>query len=93
MNRVEFRYVIEITFRSGRPELAAGIANGIADKYILDQMDAKKIPGHATGGALWLQDRIRELRNQASAAERAVVEFKTRNNIISTGGGEKGGRS
>ena len=90
VNRVGFSYVIEIAFRSGRPELAAGIANGIADEYILDQMDAKY---QATQRASsWLQDRIRELRDQASAAERAVVEFKTRNNIISTGGGEKGGR-
>ena len=40
----------------------------------------------------WLQDRIRELRDQASAAERAVVQFKTQNNIVTTGGGEKGGR-
>ena len=33
----------------------------------------------------WLQDRIRELRDQASAAERAVVKFKTKNNIVTTG--------
>ena len=62
----------------------------IADEYILDQMDAKY---QATQRASsWLQDRIRELRDQASAAERAVVKFKTQNNIVTTGGGEKGGR-
>ena len=34
----------------------------------------------------WLQDRLNELRAQASAAERAVVEYKTKNNIVDTGG-------
>ena len=90
VNRVGFSYVLEIAFRSGQPELAAQIANGIADAYILDQMDAKY---QATQRASsWLQDRIRELRDQASAAERAVVKFKTQNNIVTTGGAEKGGR-
>jgi len=90
VNRVGFSYVIEIAFRSGQPELAALIANAIADEYILDQMDAKY---QATQRASsWLQDRIRELRDQASAAEREVVAFKAQNNIVTTGGGEKGGR-
>ena len=90
MKRVGFSYVIEIAFRSTNPGLAARIANGIADAYILDQMEAKY---QATQRASsWLQDRIRELRDQSSAAERAVVKFKTQNNIVTTGGGEKGGR-
>ena len=32
-----------------------------------------------------VQDRIKELRDQVSAAERAVVDFKTKNEIVSTG--------
>ena len=90
VKRVGFSYVIEIAFGSTNPDLAARIANGIADAYILDQMEAKY---QATQRASsWLQDRIRELRDQSSAAERAVVQFKTQNNIVTTGGGEKGGR-
>ena len=90
VKRVGFSYVIEIAFRSTNPDLAARIANGIADAYILDQMEAKY---QATQRASsWLQDRIRELRDQSSAAERAVIQFKTQNNIVTTGGGEKGGR-
>ena len=37
----------------------------------------------------WLQERLRELREQASTAQRAVVEFKATNNIVSTGGSDK----
>ena len=90
VKRVGFSYVIEIAFGSTNPGLAARIANGIADAYILDQMEAKY---QATQRASsWLQDRIRELRDQSSAAERAVIKFKTQNNIVTTGGVEKGGR-
>ena len=90
VKRVGFTYVIQIGFQSTNPDLATRIANGVADAYILDQMEAKY---QATQRASsWLQDRIRELREQASAAERAVVKFKTQNNIVTTGGGEKGGR-
>ncbi len=60
------------------------MANAVADAYIVDQLEAKY---QATRRAsAWLQNRIRELRDQASAAERAVVEFKTKNNIVTTGG-------
>ena len=84
IKRVGLSYVIEIAFRSLQPERAAQIANAVADAYIVDQLEAKY---QATKRAsVWLQDRIRELRDQASAAERAVVEFKTKNNIVTTGG-------
>ena len=36
--------------------------------------------------ATWLQDRLKELRAQASDAERAVVDYKANNNIVDTGG-------
>ena len=89
IKRVGLSYVIDIGFRASRPERAAQLANAVADAYILDQMDSKF---QATRRASsWLQERIRELRDQASAAERAVVDFKTKNNIITTGQ-EKGGR-
>src|SRR5664280_1451786 len=87
VKRVGLSYVIQINFRSYDPEHAAQIANAIADAYIVDQLEAKY---QATRRAsVWLQDRIKELREQVSTAERAVVEFKTKNNIVSTGGADK----
>ena len=83
VKRVGLSYVIQIGFRSYDPEHAAQIANAVADAYIVDQLEAKY---QATRRAsVWLQDRIKELRDQVSDAERAVVEFKTKNNIVSTG--------
>jgi succinoglycan biosynthesis transport protein ExoP len=87
VKRVGLSYVIQIGFRSYDPEHAAQIANAVADAYIVDQLEAKY---QATKRAsVWLQDRIKELRDQVSIAERAVVEFKTKNDIVSTGGNEK----
>ena len=76
--------VIEITFQSIDPDRAAQIANAVADGFIVDQLEAKYQA--IQGATAWLQDRLNELRGQASAAERAVVEYKTKNNIVDTGG-------
>jgi succinoglycan biosynthesis transport protein ExoP len=83
--RVGRTYVLDIGFTSVNPESAAKIANAIADAYIVDQLDSKY---QATRRAsVWLQDRIKELRQQASDADRAVLDYKEKNNIISLGGG------
>ncbi|TQF35679.1 exopolysaccharide biosynthesis protein [Bradyrhizobium sp. UNPF46] len=85
IKRLGLTYVMEIGFTSKDPQKAARIANAIADAYIVDQLEAKY---QATRRAsVWLQDRIKELRTQASAAQKAVVDFKTANNIIATGKG------
>ncbi len=87
IKRIGLTYVIQISFRSYNPERAAEIANAVADAYIVDQLEAKY---QATRRAsAWLQDRIKELRDQVASAERAVVEFKTKYNIVSTGGVDK----
>jgi len=84
IKRLGLTYVMEIGFTSIDPQKAARIANAIADAYIVDQLEAKY---QATRRAsVWLQDRIKELRTQASVAQRAVVDFKQSNNIVDTGG-------
>jgi len=84
IKRVGLTYVMDINFTSVDAEKAARVANGIADAYITDQLEAKY---QATRRAsIWLQDRIKELRTQATAAQGAVVAFKQKNNIVDTGG-------
>jgi len=83
VNRLGITYAMEVSFRSLDPEKSARIANAIVDAYISDQMEAKY---DATRRAsVWLQNRIAELRNQASTAEKAVVDFKDKNHILNTG--------
>jgi succinoglycan biosynthesis transport protein ExoP len=89
IKRVSGTYVFEIGFTSLDPARAAAIANATAKAYIEDQLEAKY---QATKTAsVWLQDRIRELRQQASDADRAVFEYKQQNKIISVGRGAPGG--
>ena len=84
VTRVGMTTVIDIDFKSINPDHAAQIANAIAEGYIADQLDAKyQAMRNAT---TWLEDRLNELRGQASAAERAVVDYKAKNNIVETGG-------
>ena len=76
-------YVIEIGFQSTDPDRAAQIANAVADQFIVDQTEARYQT--IRGATVWLQDRLNELQGQSAAAERAVVDYKTKNNIIETG--------
>jgi succinoglycan biosynthesis transport protein ExoP len=84
IKRVGLTYVINIDYESLRPERAAQIANAVADAYVTDTLEAKY--QSTKRAAIWLQDRLKELRAQATAADRAVVEFKAKNNIVDTGG-------
>jgi succinoglycan biosynthesis transport protein ExoP len=86
VKRVGLTYVIQIDFKSYDAERAAQIANAVADAYVDDQLEAKY---QATKRAsAWLQDRIKELRDQVATAEQAVVDFTTKNNIVNTGGSD-----
>jgi polysaccharide biosynthesis transport protein len=84
VSRVGMTYAIEIGFKSIDPDRAAEIANAVADGFIVDQLEAKYQA--LRQAAAWLQSRLNELRGQASAAERTVVEYKAKNNIVDTGG-------
>jgi polysaccharide biosynthesis transport protein len=87
--RVDRTYVLDVGFTSLNGGRAAAIANAIADAYIVDQLDAKY---QATKRAsVWLQDRIKELRKQATDADRAVLDYKEKNQIVSVGGNSPGG--
>lgn len=85
VQRIGTSYVIGLDYKAPDPALAAEIANQVAEAYIVDQLEAKY---QATRRAsVWLQDRIAELRDQALAADRAVQDFKAKNNIIDTSRG------
>ncbi|WP_210189211.1 polysaccharide biosynthesis tyrosine autokinase [Bradyrhizobium erythrophlei] len=82
--RVGVTYVIEISYRSALPERAAQVANAVAEAYINDQLDAKYQSARRAGD--WLSTRIQELKQQAISADRSIVDFKSKNNIVDAGG-------
>src|SRR6516162_2805534 len=82
--RAGLTYIISVGFRTQDAQQAAKIANAVADAYIADQLEAKYQAALRAG--TWMQDRIKELRVQATNAERAVEDFKTKNNIVAASG-------
>ena len=84
IRRLGLSYVIEISYQSLSPDRAAQIANAVAEAYIVDSLESKYQASRRA--AVWLQDRMKELRAQASAAERAVADYKAKNNIVDAGG-------
>lgn len=84
VERVGLTYIIGISFTSLNPDRAAQVANAVADAYIDDQLESKYQAARRAGN--WLQQRLTELREQASTAQRAVVDFKNKNNMIDAGG-------
>jgi polysaccharide biosynthesis transport protein len=84
IRRLGLSYVIEISYQSLSPDRAAQIANAVAEAYIVDSLESKYQASRRA--AVWLQDRMKELRAQASTAERAVADYKAKNNIVDAGG-------
>jgi capsular exopolysaccharide synthesis family protein len=62
--------VIEIAFTATDPYAAAGIVNGIAEQYIVDQLEAKLEKTRAATD--WLTTRVEELRQKVQDSEDKV---------------------
>jgi succinoglycan biosynthesis transport protein ExoP len=84
IKRLGAAWIIEVSYEASDPERAAQLANAFADAYIEDQLDAKYQTTRQA--SVWLEGRVKELREQTLATQRAVVEFKAKNNIVDTGG-------
>ncbi len=81
---IENSRVIAIDFSSTNPQVAADVANAIADEYLSRQSAAKR--DTSADAAQWLSDQIVDLRSKVQNAEAAVEDFRSRNNLFDTGG-------
>ncbi|MBV8428701.1 MAG: AAA family ATPase [Hyphomicrobiales bacterium] len=80
VRRIGLTYAIAIDFESLNPDRAAEVANAVANAYVDDVLQAKYDTTRRAVG--WLQDRLKELREQSLSADRAVVDFKAKNKIV-----------
>jgi Mrp family chromosome partitioning ATPase len=78
--QVEKSRVIAIEFESQDPELAARVANAIADAYLVLQRSAKQEQTRAAG--VWLAGEIENLRNKTSEAEARVEAYRAKTNLF-----------
>ncbi len=83
--REDVANVINVTFASEDPNKAASIANAVADTYIAATLETKCKSTKMV--SQWLQDRLMELKVQATDADRALQSYKIANNLVNTGKG------
>jgi len=77
---VEKSRVIVIDFLSENPQLAARVANAIADAYLERQQAAKQDQAHSAGA--WLSGEIDTLRKHVADAEAKVEAFRAKSNLL-----------
>jgi polysaccharide biosynthesis transport protein len=72
--------VIVIDFLSQDPQLAANVANAIADEYLVRQRQAKQ--DQARVAAQWLSGQIESMQKQVADAEAKVAAFRANSNLL-----------
>ena len=77
---VEKSRVIVIDFLSENPELAARVANAIADAYLKRLQEAKQ--DQARSASAWLSGEIDTMRKKVADAEAKVEAFRAKSNLL-----------
>src|SRR6478609_1999861 len=72
--------VIVIEFQSRDPELAARVANSIAEGYLVLQQNARQEQAKAAGQ--WLSGEIDNLRKKVAEAESRVEDFRSKSSLF-----------
>jgi capsular exopolysaccharide synthesis family protein len=83
--------LVKVSFQSRSPELAASVANGVADAFIAQQLDHKlEATRHASA---FLTTQIEEARRALESAEGELSRFRDDNEILFVGGARTGDRA
>src|SRR5499427_7930229 len=72
--------VIVVEFQSWDSDLAARVANSIADGYLVLQQNARQ--EQAKSASQWLSGEIDNLRNKVAEAEAHVEDFRSKSNLF-----------
>jgi uncharacterized protein involved in exopolysaccharide biosynthesis len=72
--------VIVVEFQSADPELAARVANSIAEGYLVLQQNARQ--EQARTASQWLAGEIENLRRKVSDAEAKVEDFRSKSSLF-----------
>ena len=84
VQRLGLTYVIGIKYTDPSPDRAAEIANGFSDSYIQQSISSKSDATKQAGG--YLNARLRELGDQASADAGAVQQYRVAHNLLGSQG-------
>lgn len=72
--------VIVVEFQSADPDLAARVANSIAEGYLVLQQSARQ--DQAKNASQWLAGEIESLRKKVSDAEARVEDFRSKSSLF-----------
>ena len=72
--------VVVIEFQSQDPDLAARVANSIADGYLVMQQNARQ--QQARAASQWLSGEIENLRKKVADAESRVEDFRSKSSLF-----------
>jgi succinoglycan biosynthesis transport protein ExoP len=72
--------VIVVEFQSRDPDLAAQVANSIADDYLVLQQGARRDQARSAGQ--WLAGEIENLRKKVAEAESRVEDFRSKSSLF-----------
>lgn len=75
--------VITVGFSSTDPQLAAQVANAVADEYLALEREARRSTN--ADATRWLESQIAELRTRVTTAEAKVEAFRTEHGLFSGG--------
>jgi succinoglycan biosynthesis transport protein ExoP len=81
--------LIEVSFDSYDPALAAKVANAVAQEYVQADMDAKYSMTQQAN--VWLNRRLGELRTKLDASERELQAYRELQGLIDSKGSAHGG--
>jgi uncharacterized protein involved in exopolysaccharide biosynthesis len=80
VTNIEKSRVIAVDFSSANPDLAARVANAVAETYLTMQQSAKQDQTRAAGN--WLAGEIEKMRTKVAAAEANVENYRVKANLF-----------
>ena len=82
VKQMEGTQLIEISYRSSDPEMAALLVNKLVDAYVRVNFDSRY--NSVKQVRTWLSAQMDDLRQRAAAAQQKLADFQQRNNLLGT---------
>ena len=83
-------HVIEIGVKSENPDLAASLANTIAQAYIVTRLESRYEAAEQT--ASWFAEKVAALKSDVQAADNAIANYRAENGLVETNQGDQIGQ-
>lgn len=80
--------LVKVHYESKSPELAAKVANALAEVFIESNLESRLAITRTTSS--WLNERLESIRQDLNKSEEALQAFRDKEQLVSVGGGSRG---